>query len=673
MIRVLSTLVFAWFFACPALARTPEILISVSDMNAAPAALWEREICRQVHLIGNSVSDQPMNMSCRRFSSANFLDSELSQLRPRFDYHVRIMKLTDGTISLDINNWHQTNAADFKSVEVRFVDGQPSGPSPQVTQKDGFERALYNFFIYAAHEDYFKAALLLNGLAESTTIGFNDKTRQFTDQTTREDITISRAVELFAGESSRKANYVRAGIELGVLLSAGLAIYYKNLVFNKQDFDYGVKEGFQKKLNGEAIRFDDNDKWANVGHEFAGMLYYQIGRANGANHLESFLIAFASSAAWEFLEFHEVFSINDQVMTSVGGYVLGEAFYQTSCALLAKGGTGAKIVGYTLSPGVALNHGIDHFKKGDRYAGQDDCSKPRWSEISFYLGLEKHQKPFQPQPSSKEALVGFQSEVITIPGYGKEGQGHGLLIDAALNRVVIEANKSMGLIDLRVIAQTVAGVYYQRNVKRDEQNRLQGYDFAIGLGSAITWNDRGSRTDGDRNGPDFAEDYYGTINILGPIAHATVYHKGMRIRAEFAFYGDFTMVKSYSLEPFYYSLEGPKNLPSNITKRGNYYGFGSTVLAAISLEYERFRLAYQGQMSQSASINSRSRLETSSTRRDNYEDRYQSHRFSVSYRLTRNLRLELAREYIIRAGSINGGFERKTTERRTMGYLVYLF
>ena len=198
-----------------------------------------------------------------------------------------------------------------------------------------------NFFLYADNEQGYKAALIVAGVNESDEVDYDEKAQVFRDAKTNEPISINKAIELFEKKSPRKKNYLRTGIEIGVQLSAAMGIYYKNLVFNQQDFDYTLKSGLKGKyVTGDAILFDDNDKFSNYGHTYAGVMYYQTARSNGFNSLESALITLASSTIWETLEYHEVMSINDQILTPIGGYVIGEATYQVACALISKNHAG---------------------------------------------------------------------------------------------------------------------------------------------------------------------------------------------------------------------------------------------------------------------------------------------------------------------------------------------
>lgn len=77
--------------------------------------------------------------------------------------------------------------------------------------------------------------------------------------------------------------------------------------------------------------FDADDFGTNmVGHPTAGTVYYLIARGNRVSIPEAFAWSFGASLAWELVEFKEAVSINDVVMTPVGGLALGEAFSQLS-------------------------------------------------------------------------------------------------------------------------------------------------------------------------------------------------------------------------------------------------------------------------------------------------------------------------------------------------------
>ncbi|KHD87208.1 MAG: hypothetical protein OM95_15605 [Bdellovibrio sp. ArHS] len=649
-------------FAAQASKEPRKILVSVGDIQENYSLRWRKETCALIHTIANQVSDVAVNVTCRSFDTADFLDKELEELRRHNDYHLRLTRNKDGSISMDAANWRRNYETDFESVSWSFKKS-----TIDKIQSEALAKAVVNFFVYATNEESFKAGLLVNGAAESSEIIYDQKQGLFLDKLTNEPLTIDQAYRRFEGESPRKKNYLRTATEIGVTLSAALALYYKNLAYNRQDFDYTLGDGLRKKLNGEAILFDDNDKFANVGHIFAGVLYYQVARSNGYNALESFLVSFASSAVWEFMEYHEVFSLNDQIMTPVGGYVIGEATYQISCALLAKGTTAGKVLAYGINPGLALNHAIDKIKTGDKYASQPDCKKPRWSDISMYIGLEKNQKAFKPT-AENTYVVGLSADVVNIENYAKPGHEAKMVYDTAMVKAILENNGGDGMGDLKLIAQVTMAAYYKKNVELDARGQLRGYDLILGVGSGTTFHDRGSDKGSGH------EDFYGTINILGATARANIYYKGMNIQAEFGFYGDFAMVKSWALNDFQTqnggSLAGQSGV---IQKRGYYWGLGTTTLAALSAEQGRVKFGYELQSSQASDIKSRHRNQQDIQDPADFSDSFVSHKIYVRFRLTKNLSFQLSQETIVREGSANGQASAKGKESRTMGTLVYLF
>lgn len=646
-------------------ARTPQkrVLVSVGDLkDNSKKATWKRSTCLQVYAIANQITENGTNITCREFNTDNFVDPDLNKLYGSFDYHLRITRNRDSSLSMDLNNWNRKHKSDFEQVGWNFQDSSTS----KASKEDAFAKTLGNIFLYADNELAYKAGVLVNGMMESTQVSFDEKKGVFRDNATMEPISINKAVALYEEESPRKKNYIRTAIEIGVQLSAAMGIYYKNLVFNQVDFDYSFKEGLKGKyITGDAILFDDNDKFSNYGHTYAGVMYYQTARSNGFNSLESALIGFASSTAWETLEYHEVMSINDQILTPIGGYVIGEATYQISCALVSKNSLPAKALGYTINPNLALNHALDKKFKGDKYAAQPDCKKPRWSDISVYVGLDKGQKAYEPS-ANNDYVIGMNATVVNMEDYNKEGKGGKLVYDTAMAKMIVEMNGNQGLMDLRVIAQVVMAAYHEKNMSMDEKGQLRGYDLAVGIGSASTWHDRGGEELSDK------EDFYGTINILGATAHANINYKGFNIKADFGLYGDFAMVKAYSLEKYKAAKGGIDNESSVMKRKGYYWGAGASAIAAISISKGRWEAGYFKQYSTAKSINERNRVEATSG--SVFSDSLSIDRVYISYSLTKNLKIQLSHEFMVRTGAVNGDqFKTKGIEQRTMGTLIYKF
>ncbi len=660
-----SLLVLLFLTVCfDAQAALPQkrVLVSVGDIQDNKNKEWKKKTCLQVYTIANQISENGTNVTCREFSTERFLDQDLDKLSASFDYHLRITKNQDSSLSMDITNWKRKHESDFKSVGWDFKDSKNS----KVTKEEAMAKVLGNVFFFADNEKAYKGALLANGAFESSQVAYNEKQQIFIDKVTNTPVTVDQAITLFENESPRKKNYLRAGIEIGVQLSAAMAIYWKNQVFNQQDFDYSLGGGLKGKfITGDAILFDDNNKSTNYTHTYAGVMYYQTARSNGFNSLESALIGFASSTAWELLEYHEVLSINDQILTPVGGYVIGEAAYQLSCALLAKNSFAAKAIGYTINPALAFNHAYDKKFKGDKFAGQSDCKKPRWSDISLHVGLEKGQKSYEPSKNT-DMFFGMDATIVNIENYDKEGKDGKMVYDTAMTKMLVEANGNQGLIDLRIVAQVVMAAYHEKNISRDKKGQLRGYDLLFGVGSGSTWHDSGDL----EKQPN--EDFYGTVNILGATAHANIHYNGFNIRADFGLYGDFAMVKSYSLEKLKAQNDGDiSNESSIIQKRGYYWGYGASAIASISISKGRFEVGYWGQHSTASSINERNRIDATSG--SVFSDTMHINRVYVRYSLTKNLKLQLSHEVNARSGSVNGGLKATGVERRTMGTLIYKF
>lgn len=658
---LISAVLFLVSLSAFAQREHANVLVTVIDEQTMAGPAWKRETCERVHLAAQQVLERGADVTCREGRPFNSYDRNPQASSTLYDFHLALTRTRRGEIEMDAAHWNRKSDSDFKTLAWAFKNGKTEKGA---TREEAMARALLNFFFYIKHEEAYKAALLIHGVAESKSISYDLERKTFVERDTNRPLSVDAAMERFEEEGEPQRRYLRAGIEIGVLLSAGLAIYYKNLVYNSVDFDYGFKDGLYKKLiSGEAWLMDDNDKFANYGHVYAGVLYYQIARANGFSAFESFLVTTAASGMWELLEYREVFSVNDQIMTPIGGYVVGEAFYQIACSLVTKDSTLARAVGYTINPGLGAAHLQDHFFRSNRFAAQPDCKKPRWSQIGVFLGTDQHTKPYGDIPRS-QYLAGMEAEVVTLPGYGEAGRESKLVYDTAMVKALIEANGNEGLIDLRVVAQVVMAAYHKRDRRVNERGQLEGYDLVLGIGSASTWNDRGGERD------EKLDDFYGTINVIGATAHANIHYRGFNIRADFAVYGDFVMVKSYALEQLIQARGGVDDQAGSVRRHGYYWGKGASTLAALSVERGRWRVGYDMQASTASSIDSGHRIDPTSPVR--FEDTFVVQRVHVTFRLTKNMSVQLAQEVNHRRGNADGR-ERSGTEHRTLGKLIYQF
>ena len=155
------------------------------------------------------------------------------------------------------------------------------------------------------------------------------------DRLTKEPLTDYEAFRRLLSEQAISKNYLTAAAEIMSVLGAYGMLYWLDVIVTGPSA-WGFKlnpEGMRQKFFTSAgYRFDRNDMIYNTpGHPLAGASYHYVGRANGLNTFESFLLSVFASSYWEFIgEIRESVSINDMVMTTTGGVPVGEFAYQLS-------------------------------------------------------------------------------------------------------------------------------------------------------------------------------------------------------------------------------------------------------------------------------------------------------------------------------------------------------
>lgn len=131
--------------------------------------------------------------------------------------------------------------------------------------------------------------------------------------------------------------------------AAALEILGFQVALNRFDNAF---EGSDYHVTMGSIRHNLHSSWETdqdpfrvnqLGHPYAGSIYFNTARSNGLNFWESMGYSLAGSTVWEIAGENTPPSRNDEITTSFGGALLGEALYRMANLVLEQG--------YGLSPG----------------------------------------------------------------------------------------------------------------------------------------------------------------------------------------------------------------------------------------------------------------------------------------------------------------------------------
>ena len=136
----------------------------------------------------------------------------------------------------------------------------------------------------------------------------------------------------------------------------------------------------------------DNDPFGMnfIMHPYMGSLNYGFARSAGLNFWESFGYTFAASYVWETFGETGPPSINDQIMTSFGGSIMGEALFRMASYVLEDGKPGfwRELGAAGLSPSTGLNR----LAFGNRFKAVWVSNEPAtFTRLRLGASLTEHQ------------------------------------------------------------------------------------------------------------------------------------------------------------------------------------------------------------------------------------------------------------------------------------------
>lgn len=330
------------------------------------------------------------------------------------------------------------------------------------------------------------------------------------------------------------------------------------------DFIYDSFWGSLKdKFKGNGIRLDDNASATNIGHAFAGMVYYQVARSNGLSVPMSFLYGTATFVAWElFVEYREIFSINDAIITPFGGLAIGESFYQVSEFFhYSKPHFFNKLLSFVFNPAGTFNRWFNNEPEPQRVLNNKGLASQYPYDLGLFFGFE-----FLETFDNKKhyaALLGSFIEITHIYGIDKAGKNQKWLSNSIFSSADVQFSLTKGsLYAFGFTATSIFAGYYQKNIKKEDEG-LRGYSFWIGPGM------------GFKIFKDYTlyNEWGALLDFLGIATEITYHSPSFKFQNRIGVYGNFSMFKGRGVEE-YLATADEGSAPEVFDKHNYVYGLG---------------------------------------------------------------------------------------------------
>lgn len=372
-------------------------------------------------------------------------------------------------------------------------------------------------------------------------------------------------------ESHTEKDWWGAMTEITLVLALGEILYKAGSESMEDDFDYEIdgnagKFFYDRLMTNDSWKFDDNDIGMNWGHSYAGALYYQAFRNYNFNYYESSLAAFLTSSVWEvFAEYKEVVSINDQIVTTWGGAVLGESFFQLAEMLESKEGWIPASLAAIFNPSQTVRGWFDiegpaRFER--RYAKDT---------FTLYSGVLYKTRDLDEDAASM-FILGMNASVDSMAGKYDSLFGTPSLVNMDMEVSVSER----GIEDWQLATDLFLGGYVNHIDSNSAALDSWSQRYFIGPSMGAEYVSMGQEAD---------EDFYAVINLLGLSMGGQWLRQGISIDVRGDIYGDFAMVKPFASRDYinqYHSYWGSKSV---LWEGGYGYAMGHTVKLIMEARY----------------------------------------------------------------------------------------
>jgi hypothetical protein len=441
------------------------------------------------------------------------------------------------------------------------------------------------------------------------------------------------------------ADWSGAMAEVGTILVLGKAAYLAGGDTIARDFDYDIQgnelEYFHDRLfTKEYLKFDDNTKGMNWGHAYAGMIYYQAFRNYNFNVYESTLATFVTSTAWEaFFEYKEVVSINDQIVTTFGGAVLGESFFQFSEMLATKPGWVPAAFSGLFNPAKTIR----------AWFGYEQALRLKRDKVDDFFSV--YAATILSQNNTRELdrsilALGFNASVNSMRGKYDSLSGTPTLVEMNAEFGLSE----LGLEEFQLKSLMVMGGYHYETAKKNRSRDSWYKNYYLGPSLGIEYSSFGADSD--------TEDFYVAVNLIGFTLGGEWRKNDVHFSAQGSIHGDFAMVKPFAAQSIDNYRDFYWNTKSSLWENAYAYALGHTANIQLAASYHNLTLNLSMRSQRWDSIDNKKierYADWNPNRKDlDFKDARDRLKFQIDYAYNSRLTLGLNMEKIYRSGEFFG-------------------
>ncbi|MBC7365171.1 MAG: hypothetical protein H5U07_11645, partial [Candidatus Aminicenantes bacterium] len=293
-------------------------------------------------------------------------------------------------------------------------------------------------------------------------------------------------------------------------------------------------------------------------------------------------------------EWREIISINDNIMTGLGGYVLGESWFQLGRYLLNTFNPAGRFLSW-LNPFLKINGYFDRRHPLPPYSHNFN---PAAQDVYLFVGYRNSPTSSISQNTDNLALS-LHSRLITEPLYGLPGKVEENFYAPFYSQ--LDFDFMFHGETREEIAASAKILPIGRFIQKiSEEGR--GFSLYYGLGSTFYLYVKRPITEYDAghlpvNKPEefhFEEprnfrDKLAAVNFLGPLADIMLYRGAWKFHLRVEAYPSFGMINAWAFNK--YSVDHDvQGMKSTLTYYGYYYGFGPSFEALGEIKFKSLRL-----------------------------------------------------------------------------------